>query len=134
MKDTPVKQYGVIPYIKKSGKWRLVLITSRTNGNWIFPKGGRIDGKTQEESALQEAFEEAGIKGRIVGRYAYKSTLKRQGKTIDLTLFPMRVDQVLGDWPEQSQRRRLVVPLNAAKSMMEYPALRRSLKDWMKSR
>lgn len=129
-----IKQFGVIPYIKKSGKWRLVLITSRTSGNWIFPKGGRVVGKSAEESALQEAFEEAGLKGRIVGRYAYKSVLKRGGRSIALTLYPMRVERLLADWPEKRERRRVIVPLKSARSMMDYPAMQRCLQDWVKSR
>lgn len=134
MKNAAVKQYGVIPYIKKSGKWRLVLITSRTHGNWIFPKGGPMEGKSKQEAALREAYEEAGVKGRIVGRYAYSSVLRRGGRKIELTLYPMRVEKLLSDWPEKAERRRIVVPLKAARSMMEYPALKRSLQDWMERR
>ena len=41
-----------------------LLVQSRS-GRWIFPKGGVEPGLTQAQSAAMEAFEEAGVHGRI---------------------------------------------------------------------
>jgi 8-oxo-dGTP pyrophosphatase MutT (NUDIX family) len=41
------------------------LLVQTRNGRWIFPKGGVELGLTQAQSAALEAFEEAGVHGRI---------------------------------------------------------------------
>jgi 8-oxo-dGTP pyrophosphatase MutT (NUDIX family) len=53
------------------------LLVQTRNGRWIFPKGGVEPGLTQAQSAALEAFEEAGVHGRIeelpFARYFCKS-------------------------------------------------------------
>lgn len=41
------------------------LLVETRNGRWTFPKGGVEPGLTQAQSAALEAFEEAGVHGRI---------------------------------------------------------------------
>ncbi len=41
------------------------LLVQTSGGRWIFPKGGVEPGRTHAESAALEAFEEAGVHGRI---------------------------------------------------------------------
>lgn len=41
------------------------LLVRTRGGRWIFPKGGVEEGLTQAQSAALEAFEEAGVHGRI---------------------------------------------------------------------
>ena len=41
------------------------LLVQTRSGRWIFPKGGVEPGLTQAQSAALEAFEEAGVHGRI---------------------------------------------------------------------
>lgn len=44
-----------------------VLLVSSSRGRWILPKGWPIDGKTAGETALQEAWEEAGVhKAKVI--------------------------------------------------------------------
>ena len=55
---------------------RYLLITSRDTGRWIVPKGWPIRGLSSNETALQEAWEEAGVKkGQAstapIGTYTY---------------------------------------------------------------
>ena len=69
-------QVAALPWRQGAdGKVRILLITSRTNGKWMLPKGWRMDGKTDFESALIEAREEAGIDGEVsqvpIGSYRY---------------------------------------------------------------
>ena len=94
------------------GGLEFLLVTSRTSKHWLLPKGWPIPGKSGLESALQEAFEEAGIQAsgpeRPIGRYAFIKVLH------DLTELPctMAVYAVggveeLDDWPEKLQRDRM---------------------------
>ena len=46
----------------------VLLVTSRRRGRWIVPKGWPMEGKSFPETALEEAWEEAGVReGRIKG-------------------------------------------------------------------
>ena len=131
------KQYGVLPYFKNTKKntkkTDLVLITSRTSRQWIMPKGNRILNKSKMATAQQEAYEEAGLIGRLEEKNAMRVTIIRQDREIALTLYPMRVEKMLKLWPECHQRKRIIVPYHKAESMIICPKLRRCLKLWRKT-
>ncbi|WP_121068004.1 NUDIX hydrolase [Chachezhania antarctica] len=129
----PTKQYGVLPYVRRGGKAHLVLVTSRTSRSWIFPKGARVSGKSRRGTALQEAFEEAGLIGRIDPQFQFREIIVRQGRKIELTVYALRVEKVLKRWPEQKQRRRIVVPAGEAGKMVDCPQLRRCVKQWRRA-
>ena len=78
-----------------SGK-QVLMITSRDTGRWVLPKGWPIDGYDAPGSALQEAWEEAGVKEAeidpdMIGTYEYAKRLTgeipvlffREGDTSD---------------------------------------------------
>lgn len=131
----PERQYGAIPYLYVGGKLRVVLITSRTNRNWILPKGRRIPGMSRKDSALQEALEEAGLRGRRAGTRKFRAVIERPDKkTIDLTLYPMKVDKLMKRWPEDHQRRRVVVSVSRAEELLAFPGLKKMLRQWAKGR
>jgi 8-oxo-dGTP pyrophosphatase MutT (NUDIX family) len=50
--------------VRSHGVLEFLLVQTR-GGRWIFPKGGVEPGLTQAQSAALEAFEEAGVHGRI---------------------------------------------------------------------
>ena len=59
-------QVAALPWrTDADGKIRILLVTSRTNGKWMLPKGWPIKGKSESEAALTEAQEEAGIDGTV---------------------------------------------------------------------
>ncbi len=69
-------QLGALCYRKSDDcDLEILLITSRGTGRWIIPKGWPMNKKKPHEAALIEAFEEAGVVGRVhkkpVGRYTY---------------------------------------------------------------
>jgi len=88
-----------------------MLITTRQAGRWILPRGWPVKGKTPAQTATQEAFEEAGVVGRIdprpVGEYRYLKVLP-DGSSNDcvVTLFSLHVRGTLVQWPEQAERKR----------------------------
>lgn len=53
----------------------VLVVTSRGSRSWIIPKGWPLKKKTLAASAATEAFEEAGIRGKVferaIGRYTY---------------------------------------------------------------
>jgi 8-oxo-dGTP pyrophosphatase MutT (NUDIX family) len=55
---------AAVCYRLKSGEPEFLLVRTRS-GRWTFPKGGVDDDATYAEAAAREAYEEAGVKGRI---------------------------------------------------------------------
>ena len=55
-------QFAALCYDKDGPDRKILLITSRGTGRWILPKGWPIDGLDSPGAALQEAWEEAGVR------------------------------------------------------------------------
>ena len=128
------KQYGVIPYFKRSGKTKIILITSRSSGQWIVPKGNLIAKRSKRGSALLEAYEEAGLTGELDKNFKFRLFIMSHGKKTDLTLYPMRVNKrLLKKWPESHQRKRIEVSCAQAQSLVLWPKFRAAIKLWQKS-
>ena len=104
-------QTGVIPWRRTSGGVEILLITSRSSGKWIIPKGWPMLFRSLADAAAREAYEEAGVRGRItpepLGRIDAPKTYRLAG-TIDwlLVVYALEVTQELASWTEQHQRRR----------------------------
>jgi 8-oxo-dGTP pyrophosphatase MutT (NUDIX family) len=105
-------QYGVIPVrATAEGGVEVLLITSRETRRWVVPRGNPIPGRSPAESAAQEAFEEAGVGGKVaaepVGRYGYEKR-RRDGRSVpaEVELFRMQVESLADLWPEMGQRER----------------------------
>jgi 8-oxo-dGTP pyrophosphatase MutT (NUDIX family) len=85
---------------------RVCIISSRNGKRWVIPKGWIDPGQTAGESALQEAWEEAGLLGALerepIGSYLYE----KEGQSYHVTVFVMKVTSVAQDWPERSFRER----------------------------
>lgn len=107
-------QAGVIPYRNEPHRLEVLLVTTRRTGRWIIPKGNVEPGERSHESAEREAFEEAGIEGRVtheaLGTYVHD---KRSGPR-KVQVHPMRVHNELDDWPESDERRRRWVSVHEA--------------------
>lgn len=105
-------QYGVIPTrFSAEGGVEVLLITSRETRRWVVPRGNPVLGLSPVDSAAQEAFEEAGIRGPVdpvpFGRYGYEKR-RRNGALLpaEVQLFRMRVVELCDDWPEKGERER----------------------------
>lgn len=84
-----------------------------------------MDGKTFAETAAEEAWEEAGIRGVVhptpLGRYSYwKPQLH---KHLDVSVFALNVKKVLDSFPERGQRKRIWLPPSDAAAKIAEPAL-----------
>jgi 8-oxo-dGTP pyrophosphatase MutT (NUDIX family) len=107
--SSPKKQYAALPYRRQAGQIEVMLVTSRDTGRWIIPKGWPAPGLAPEESAAQEAMEEAGLLGRITGQtigfYHYDKRLPGgTSMRCVVEVFALEVEQQLTAWPEQPQR------------------------------
>ena len=102
-----------------------MLITSRETCRWVIPKGNPERGLEPHALAAKEAYEEAGLVGRIgsepVGRYRYaKRRSAKEAVPVEVEVFPLLVEGQLGDWPEKGQREtRWFTPAEAALLVQE---------------
>jgi 8-oxo-dGTP pyrophosphatase MutT (NUDIX family) len=122
----PRQQVGALPFRRdKGGDVQVMLVTSRGTRRWVIPKGNPIKGLKIHRSAEREAFEEAGVLGRIskkpVGRFAYEKHLK-SGATVpcEVAVFALQVEKQRKHWPEMAEREwRWFSPDEAAAAVAE---------------
>ncbi|WP_449397218.1 NUDIX hydrolase [Devosia riboflavina] len=133
--ESRCEQVAALPWrVELDGKLRVLLVTSRTNGKWMLPKGWPMRGKSDPQSALIEAQEEAGIEGEVsrlpIGSYRYTKFFDDGSTTpSQAMIYPVRVTAVNATWDEMNDReRRWVRPRKAARLVFE-PDLSRFLID-----
>jgi 8-oxo-dGTP pyrophosphatase MutT (NUDIX family) len=75
------QQYAALcfRYTGSGEEVEILVVTSRTSARWIIPRGWPMKRKKPHEAAAIEAWEEAGVRGRVrkdaVGRYTYLKML-----------------------------------------------------------
>lgn len=113
---------------KKPGQ--VVLVTSRHSKSWTLPKGQIERALGAAKSAKQEAWEEAGLRGRMstssIGSYIHRNS---NGEEFRVRVFKMSVQNFLPSWPEKNQRQRRWVSAKAARKLISNSSLRRLLED-----
>jgi 8-oxo-dGTP pyrophosphatase MutT (NUDIX family) len=105
-------QYGALPYRfdNNDDSVEVLLVTTRQTKRWIIPKGWPIKGLKPSKAAAREAYEEAGVRGRIsqraFGHFIYEKRLEDSVSTVpcQVEVFPLLVKRQSKDWPESKQR------------------------------
>ena len=125
-------QYAALPYRLQGGRLWILLISSRRTRRWVIPKGWPTAGRAPHDGAAIEAMEEAGVTGAIsdqaLGSYRYLKD--DQNLTIQVLVFPMRVDQQVLRFKEQGQRVATWFPVRKAAHLVAEPSLRRLILDF----
>lgn len=123
-------QVAALCYRKGDGGKEVLLITSRDTGRWIVPKGWPIKGKDGAQSALQEAWEEAGVhKAEIdaepIGTYFYeKGCDDGNSIPIEADVYLAQVTKLRDNYPEADQRERAWFAPHDAANLVDEPQLR----------
>ncbi len=119
-------QYGALPYRKNGGaRTEVMLVTSRETHRWIIPKGWPHKGRTPHRSAAREAYEEAGVVGRVrrdsLGSFSYEKRLPTGSIAVcTVHVFALEVKRQARKWPEQHEREfKWLSPGQAAKAVKE---------------
>ena len=130
-------QLAALPWRSHNGGVRVLLVTSRVSKRWLIPKGWPMKGKTDWEAAAQEALEEAGVRGTVgdvpIGSYRYLKERDDDTVPARVLVYPLRVSEVLDDWPESKQRDRDWFTLSEASKAVYEPDLARLLADLSRS-
>lgn len=115
----------------------VLLITSLNSKRWILPKGWPEADLAGCENAAREAFEEAGVTGKIgvqpIGHYYYlKEKRDSHGMPVRVEVFALAVTKQHDDWPERNVRTLAWMPLNEAIAKISEPGVRQVLKSFNK--
>jgi 8-oxo-dGTP pyrophosphatase MutT (NUDIX family) len=122
-------QSGVIPFRYKKGKLEILLITSMGGKHWIIPKGIIEPDLSAAESAQEEAFEEAGVKGKIIQKCIGEYEYSKWGGICNVKVFPFAVEKILDDYPESNLRKRKWVIIHKAVSLVDIKELGELIKS-----
>jgi 8-oxo-dGTP pyrophosphatase MutT (NUDIX family) len=124
-------QYGALPYrFSPTAALEFLLVTTRQTKRWIIPKGWPIKGLKPPKSAAREAFEEAGVRGKVgqrgIGLFTYAKALDEKGQavTCEVRVFPLLVKGQSQTWPESEQRVAEWVDPTRAAAMVTEPELK----------
>lgn len=117
-KPNPIQVAALCYRIGPNGL-EVLLITSRKGKKWILPKGNLISDLTYAQSAQQEAYEEAGVRGDVSEEcIGMVETTKNLGNgfqsQIDLYVYALSVTLMEEDFPEKGQRKIEWLPLKQA--------------------
>lgn len=121
-----IAQGGVVPVRRMDdGRIEFCLVTSRSTGDWIFPKGHIDPGEDARLSAVRETQEEAGLVGNLddvnpLGSYAYQ----KGGRIHEVTVYLFLIETVETNWEEMDQRLRVFADANTAAKLVPFKELR----------
>ena len=122
-------QFAALPWrLDDRGIRQIMLLTSRETQRWVIPKGWPMKGKKPAEVAVQEAFEEAGLVGKIVGKkplgnFHYAKQLTHRTILCEVRVYLFRVEQQQASWPEMGQRETRWFDANEAADLVNESGL-----------
>jgi phosphohistidine phosphatase len=100
------QQVAVIPFRRRRDAVQISLIRRKGSKSWAIPKGFIDPGHTPEQAALNEAYEEAGLRGQIIGRAIGSYEYRKWGGRLTVAVFLMRVREAQTEWDEMHFRER----------------------------
>ncbi|MCF2869827.1 NUDIX hydrolase [Octadecabacter sp. G9-8] len=116
-------QFAALCYRIKDDKVQFCIVTSRRSKRWIVPKGWPMNGETPMDAAATEAYEEAGVRGKIyprpIGVFSYYKVRSEDELPCMAVVYPLKVKKVLKRWPEDKERERKWVSRKKAAAMVD---------------
>ena len=114
------------------GSTEILLVTSRTTRRWIVPKGWPMKGVKDRDAAAREAYEEAGVVGRVsekpAGRYSYWKRMSDHFTLCEVKPYLLEVEKQLDAFREQHQRDLHWFKLADAADIVDEPELSTALR------
>ncbi len=128
-------QFGALCFRIVRGKPEVLLVTSRRTKRWIVPKGWPMDGKTPSESAEIEAWEEAGVRGKVydrcLGVYSYRKAMEDDEDLPCVTMvYAMKVRECAAKYPEAQERKRKWLRPKKAAALVDEPDLAHMIRNF----
>lgn len=111
----------------------VLLMSSRDTARPVVPKGWPMAGRSDAKAAAREAFEEAGVRGRVakkpIGSYTYWKRLTDSFRLVRVDVFPLEVRKTARHFPEEGVRRFAWLPKEEAAEVVDDPELATLIRD-----
>lgn len=135
--DLPLRS-GALPYRPAACGFAEILLIRRSGQNlWSVPKGQLNPFNNLVDTAVAEAFEEAGVRGALgqepLGSFLHLKSRRgflAQPRVVEVVVFPLRVESIAARWPEMGIRERRWFPLDEASSQVAPGQLRNILQEF----
>jgi 8-oxo-dGTP pyrophosphatase MutT (NUDIX family) len=111
-------QAAAFPFRSVKGSVEICLIRKRDGKVWGIPKGMVDPGDTLEETALNEAEEEAGLEGRLVGASIGRYEYEKWGVVFSVATYLLEVQIEHATWDEMSFRERRWWPIGKVADLL----------------
>lgn len=128
-------QFAALPFRRKKGGIEVLVVSSLDSGRWIIPKGWPMDGMTPADAAAQEAWEEAGARGRVfdtcIGLYSYSKFLDEElSLPVIVAVFGLEVSRMDDTFPESGKRKRRWLSLKKAAARVDEKELKHIIRSF----
>jgi phosphohistidine phosphatase len=97
---------------------QVCLIRRKDSKRWGIPKGLVDPGETHADTALKEAWEEAGLMGRLLGEPIGTYQYRKWATDFTVAVFLMEVHEAQDDWQEAAIRDRKWTSFDEAGSLL----------------
>jgi hypothetical protein len=141
-KEAQIESTNSIRGFAVSREWQVSIGDNVSDVAWHaaldHSKGWPKRGKSPYDTAAKEAFEEAGVVGKVskrpIGSYPYDKILEMGDKaSCRVDVFALRVTRQRKRWPEKLERQVGWYPPAAAARFVRDPHLRRIIRKFTKS-
>lgn len=133
MAKRPARQVAALCLRKRKGRVEILLITSRQTRRWVIPKGWPMPPLKDYNAARREAFEEAGVEGRMrrkkLGGFGYAKLRAADSLGIHVDVYLLEVERERSSWPEMHERKRRWFKADEAAQRVHEPALRKLIRE-----
>jgi 8-oxo-dGTP pyrophosphatase MutT (NUDIX family) len=132
----PATQHASVCYRRTtSGACEILLITSLDTGRWVLPKGWPKKGEAGGDCALREAYEEAGVVGRLMkgclGIFGYDKMISPDNaRPCCVAVHIIEVSHLDYSFPEKGLRTREWFTPESAADLVAEPELKRLLANF----
>ena len=134
----PTLQVAAICHRQGANGLEVLLITSLGTKQWIIPKGWPKKKISSRATALEEAYEEAGVRGKVsqapIGQYNYEK-LTKKGLALECraSVYEIAVSDMANDFPERGRRKLQWHAPHAAAALVTNPELSALLEQFSPS-
>jgi 8-oxo-dGTP pyrophosphatase MutT (NUDIX family) len=114
-------QAGALCWRRSEARLEILLVKSRKSRRWVLPAGWALRGRPLARTAEREAWEEAGVTGRVANQVLAVVPKRKHYRLAgpiewQMAVYPLRVEGLADDYPEADEReRRWFAPEEAAK-------------------
>ena len=128
--DKVFKQIGALCFKIEKNKLFILLIKSRRSKRWVIPKGWKLATMNSRMSVAVEAWEEAGVQGKVskrpIGFYHYRKANKDGSFfSCEVKVYSLSVFKLKKKFPEMNERKSKWFSSDQASLMVDEPELKK---------